>query len=356
VHPDTVGVVVPFWGWLAFLAGLAILLLIDLLVLHRDAKVPTFRRALGESAAWVGLGIGFGVIVWAAFGSSASGEYYAGYLIEKSLSIDNVFVWALILRYFAVPRAYQHRVLFWGVFAALALRAAFIFGGVAILNRLEWVLYLFGAFLLYTAVRILVVDEADMDPGSSRALRIARRFVPSTDHYDGQRLFTHIDGRRLATPLLFVLVVIEVSDVLFAVDSVPAILAVSRDQFIVFSSNALAILGLRSLYFLLADLHERFRYLQQGLAAILAFVGVKMLLAEGVPSALRGAWTPRWLRGLHISIALSLSVIAAVLVVTIVVSLVRAEPDVEPEPEADGATDDHQVPGDSSSPSRSITS
>jgi tellurite resistance protein TerC len=304
--------------------------------------VPTFGRALAESAGWITLGVLFGLLVLWLYGGRAAGEYYAGYLIEKSLSIDNVFVWALILRYFAVPRQYQHRVLFWGVFAALALRAAFIFGGVALLNQLEWVLYLFGAFLLFTAVRLLVTDEEDMDPGNSRALRLARRVFPSTDRYDGQKLFTVVDGRRMATPLLFVLVVVEISDVLFAVDSVPAILAVSRDQFIVFTSNALAILGLRSLYFLLADLHERFRYLQEGLAVILAFVGVKMLLAEGIPTGLRGDWTPHWLEGFDISIAVSLGVIGVVMAITIVASMLHPEEDDAESP--GDAVDDHERP------------
>jgi tellurite resistance protein TerC len=357
---------VPFWGWLLFLAVLGAMLLVDLLVLHRNAEVPTFRRAAIESTVWISIGLAFGLVVLVAFGGRASGEYYAGYLIEKSLSIDNVFVWALILRYFTVPRQYQHRVLFWGIFAALALRAAFIFGGVAILERLEWVLYLFGAFLLFTAVRLLVQDEDEMDPGNSRALRLARRAFPSTDKYDGQKLFTHIDGRRLATPLFFVLVVIEISDVLFAVDSVPAILAVSRDQFIVFTSNALAILGLRSLYFLLADLHDRFRYLQQGLAVILAFVGFKMLLAEGVPEGLRGDWTPHWLEGLHIPIGLSLGIIAVVMAVTIGLSMAFPEhhdggdddpgPDEPGEPAQPVGPDPRIQATSTSSASTSITS
>jgi tellurite resistance protein TerC len=350
----------PVWGWLAFVGAISALLLVDLLVLHRNAKVPSFRRALAESAGWITLGVTFGLVVAAAFGVHAAGEYYAGYLIEKSLSIDNVFVWALILRYFTVPREYQHRVLFWGVFAALGLRAAFIFGGVAILDRLEWVLYLFGAFLLFTAVRLLVTDEEDMDPGSSRSLRLARRIFPSTDRYDGQKLFTRVDGRRLATPLLFVLVVIEISDVLFAVDSVPAILAVSRDQFIVFSSNALAILGLRSLYFLLADLHDRFRYLQEGLAVILAFVGLKMLLAEGIPSGLRGTWTPGWLEGIDISIALSLTIIGVVMAATIALSILRPEGEDGPADDGEGggggAVRAAQPQGPDSTPSTSMTS
>ena len=317
-------ITVPLWGWAGFIAGLAVLLLIDLLVLHRDAHVPTVRRAAVESAVWISIGVAFGLLMLVVYDGAAAGEYFAGYLIEKSLSIDNVFVWALILRYFTVPREYQHRVLFWGVFAALGLRAGFIFGGVALLDHLHWVLYVFGGFLLFTAIKVAFANEGEMDPGRSRTLRLAKRAFPGTDRYDGQRLFTHENGRRLATPLLFVLIVIEVTDLLFAVDSVPAILAVSRDTFIVFASNALAILGLRSLYFLLADLHDRFRYLQQGLGVILAFVGVKMLLAEGVPTVVRGSWTPHWLRGLHIPIGLSLGLIAVVLAVTIGASILRA--------------------------------
>ncbi|HKY16214.1 MAG TPA: TerC/Alx family metal homeostasis membrane protein, partial [Microthrixaceae bacterium] len=226
-----------------------------------------------------------------------------------------------IMGYFAVPRAFQHRVLFWGIFAALVLRGLFIFGGVALLERLDWLLYVFGAFLLFTAVRLIVSDEEQMDPGNSRILRLARRIVPSTDEYHGQQLWAVENARRVATPLFFVLIVVEVSDVLFAVDSVPAILAVSRDQFIVFASNALAILGLRSLYFLLADLHGRFRFLQPALAVILAFVGVKMLLAEGLPDAWTSEDTPSWLDGVHIPTALSLGVIALVIVLGVVASI-----------------------------------
>ncbi len=322
----SVSVSVPAWGWGAFVIGLGVLLLVDVLVLHREAHVPSFRRAVAESSAWIAVGVGFGILMLSVYGGRAGGEYFAGYLIEKSLSVDNVFVWALLLRSFAVPREYQHRVLFWGVFAALALRAAFIFGGVELLDRFEWILYLFGAFLLYTAVKVAFSKGDESDPNDSRLLRFAHRVLPSTDRYDGQRLFTLENGRRLATPLLFVLIVVEVTDLLFAVDSVPAILAVSRDQFIVFASNALAILGLRSLYFLLADLHDRFRYLQQGLGVILAFVGVKMLLSQGVPDALRGDWTPGWLSGLHMPIGLSLGVIAGVLTVSITASLARPVP------------------------------
>jgi tellurite resistance protein TerC len=312
---------VPPWGWIAFLAFLAALLLVDLLVLHRKAEVISLRRAAIESAAWIAIGLAFGLFIAHVYGSDAAGQYYAGYLIEKSLSVDNVFVWALILGYFAVPRKYQHRVLFWGIFAALVLRAIFIFGGVALLDRLDWLMYLFGGFLVFTAVRLLVSDPGEIDPSRSRILNLARRIVPSTERYDGQKLFTREMGRRVATPLFFVLVVIEVSDVLFAVDSVPAILAVTRDQFIVFTSNALAIVGLRSLYFLLADLEGRFRFLQPALAVILAFVGVKMLLAKGLPAAWVSSSTPTWLSGVHIPTAWSLLVIAVILTGGIVASV-----------------------------------
>jgi tellurite resistance protein TerC len=333
---------VPAWGWLAFLAFLAALLLVDLMVLHRKAEVISLRRAAVESAVWIAIGLAFGVFVGHAFGSAAAGEYYAGYLIEKSLSIDNVFVWALILGYFAVPRQYQHRVLFWGIFAALVLRAIFIFGGVALLDRLDWLMYVFGGFLVFTAARLLTSDSDEIDPSRSRILNLARRIVPSTEQYDGQKLFTREMGRRVATPLLFVLIVIEVSDVLFAVDSVPAILAVTRDQFIVFTSNALAIVGLRSLYFLLADLDGRFRFLQPALAVILGFVGIKMLLAKGLPAAWVSSSTPTWLSGVHIPTGWSLLVIAFILTAGIVASVLWPGPE-EPSPdtatEADGSTE-----------------
>ena len=201
------------------------------------------------------------VVIW-WFGGAAGGEYISGYLIEKSLSVDNVFVWALLMAYFLVPRMYQHRVLFWGIFGALVMRAIFIFAGVALIEAFDWILYVFGAFLLFTAVRMLFSGEQEVDPSQSRFLKLVNKVVPSTDELDGPHLFTKMNGRRLATPLFAVLVLVEATDVIFAVDSVPAVLAVSHEQFIVFSSNAFAILGLRALYFLLADLHGRFRYLQ----------------------------------------------------------------------------------------------
>src|SRR5262245_14330780 len=303
-----VDIQVPAWAWVALLAFIVTLLLIDLLVIHRVPHEVSTREAALESAVWIGIGLSFPLVMWWAFGTGAAGEYLSGYLIEESLSIDNVFVWALILTYFAVPRQYQHRVLFWGIFGALVLRATFIFAGIALIQRFELVLVVFGAFLLYTAWKLVTSDDQMVDPEQSKILRVVRRVVPSTTEYDEARLFTKVDGRVLATPLFAVLLLVEVTDVVFAVDSVPAVLAVSHEQFIVFSSNAFAILGLRALYFLLAGMHARFSYLQQGLAVILAFVGVKMILA-------------RWW---HIETWISLLVIVVVLVVSVLASL-RAE-------------------------------
>jgi len=293
------------WVWATFLAVVVVLLVADLLLVHKTAHVITTKEAAVESAIWISIGVSFTFVVWGVWGGQAAGEYISGYLIEKSLSVDNVFVWAIIMSYFAVPRAYQFRVLFWGVFGALVLRFIFIFAGVSLLERFEWMLFVFGGFLIVTAIRLLRHDDEEIHPENNPVLKLVRKVVPSTSEYHGQSMFTKIDGKKLATPLFAVLVVIETSDVIFAVDSIPAILAVSRDTFIVFSSNAFAILGLRALYFLLADLRDKFDYLQPGLAVILAFVGVKMILAE-------------WY---HIPTFASLGVIALVLTVAIVASI-----------------------------------
>ena len=302
---------VEWWAWVGLFVLICVLLLVDLLVFHRRAHTIGTKEAAVESAAWIGIGLAFGLVVWGLYGSQASGEYYAGYLIEKSLSIDNVFVWALIFTYFAVPGKYQHRVLFWGIFGALVMRLVFIFAGVALLDNFEWLLFVFGAFLVFTSGRLLRQHDAAVHPEHNPVLRAVRKVIPSTSEYDGQKIFTRRTGTRLATPLFAVLVLIETTDVIFAVDSVPAVLAVSREQFIVFSSNAFAILGLRALYFLLADIRERFTYLQQGLAVILVYVGVKMI----------GSY---WY---HIPTAISLSVIALVLAASIVLSLRKARRD-----------------------------
>lgn len=301
---------VPLWAWGALVAFIVLLLVVDLVVFHREAHDVHTKEAALESVVWVSIGLAFTFVIWFAFSGAAAGEYISGYLIEKSLSVDNVFVWALIFTYFKVPGKYQHRVLFWGIFGALVLRAIFIFAGVALIEQFEWVLYLFGAFLLYTAFKLITSGDEEIDPSQSRILKLIHKVIPMTDRLDGQKLFTRITGKRLATPLFAVLVLVEATDVLFAVDSVPAVLAVSHEQFIVFSSNAFAILGLRALYFLLADLHARFSYLQEGLAIILAFVGIKMIVAQEPVSY-------------HIPTWLSLTVIALVLTVSITVSLRR---------------------------------
>jgi tellurite resistance protein TerC len=300
------------WHWIGLLALISALLLVDLLLVHRTPHAISFKEAAIESAIWISIGLAFsGVIYFLAAdgdGSQALGEYLSGFLIEKSLSIDNVFVWAVIFSFFAVPREYQFRVLFWGIFGALVLRAAFIVSGAELIDRFEWVLYGFGAFLLYTAWKIAHHDESEqVDYNQNFAMRAVRRLVPTTNRYHSQKLFTRENGRRLATPLFAVLVLIEATDVVFAVDSVPAILAVSREKFIVFSSNAFAILGLRALYFLLGGMAGRFRYLNVGLGVILAYVGVKMLLA-GEPLE----WhPPTWLSLVVIGIVLTIAVVAS---------------------------------------------
>ena len=324
---------VPIWVWVALVGAIVVMLTVDLLLVHRTAHVITIAEASIESAIWISIGLLFGVVMVAWQGGQAAGEYYAGFLIEKSLSVDNVFVWAVVFSFFAVPRAYQFRVLFWGIFGALVLRAIFIFAGVSLIERFEWILYVFGAFLLYTAVRIARHDESkQVDYNRNVAMRAVRRLVPTTDQYDGQKLFTRRNAKLLATPLFTVLILIEATDVVFAVDSVPAILAVSREPFIVFASNAFAILGLRSLYFLLGGMQGKFRYLNIGLGVILAFVGIKMLLI-GRPFEV------------HLPTFASLGVIALVITVAIVASLLadrrdreagitppheRSEPDVAP--------------------------
>src|SRR5687767_4227289 len=300
-----VSIEVPGWAWIAVIAAITAMLFIDLLIVHRRPHVISFREALTESAVWIAIGLSFSAIVAWGWGAQAAGEYLTGYLIEESLSIDNVFVWAVILSYFAVPAMYQFRVLFWGIFGALLLRATFIFAGLALLERFDWILYVFGAFLIFTAVRIARHEETEVHPEQNPVLRLVRRAIPMTTKYDGQKFFTKENGRRMATPLFAVLILIESTDVVFAVDSVPAILAISREPFIVFTSNAFAILGLRALYFCLAGMAGRFRYLNMGLGFILAFVGLKMLVVE---------WyhPPQWL---------SLGVIALALTVAIVASL-----------------------------------
>ncbi|HEU4321454.1 MAG TPA: TerC family protein [Acidimicrobiia bacterium] len=320
---------VPVWAWVALISAISVLLILDLLLVHRTPHEISIKEAGIESAVWISIGLAFTGVMWWWQGAQAGGEYLAGYLIEKSLSVDNVFVWAVIFSYFAIPRKYQFRVLFWGIFGALVLRAIFIFAGVALIEQFSWILYVFGAFLLFTAWRIYRHDEAEVHPENNPVLKLVQKVVPSTPELDGQKMFTRKHGRLLATPLFAVLILVETTDVIFAVDSIPAILAVSREEFIVFSSNAFAILGLRALYFLLAGMQGRFRYLNTGLAVILAFVGVKMLIAE---------WyhMPTWI---------SLTVITIVLAVTIWASL-RAERNEDPAPAIETGDPAWVPPGD----------
>jgi len=304
---------VPLYLWFAVGGLIAVALAVDLLVFHRDAHEVSMREAAITSAAWVSLGLAFGLGVWWFAGADRAGEYFAGYLIEKSLSIDNVFVFALLFSYFAVPGKYQHRVLFWGVVSALVLRAGFIAAGAALLESFHWVIYLFGILLLVTGVKMLRSAGHSVDPGRNPMLRLLRRVIPLTDQYDGQRFFTRRGAVLMATPMLAVLVAIETTDVVFAVDSIPAIFAVTDEPFLVFTSNAFAILGLRALYFLLAGMMGRFVYLKTGLAAILLFVGTKMLITD--------VW--------KVPVVLSLVVIVAILAIAVAASLRRAGVDVE---------------------------
>jgi len=298
---------VPTWLWFAFLGGVAVMLLVDLLVLHKEAHEITMREAAVTSAVWIAIGVSFSLVLWAVLdnGDTAAVRYLTGYVIEKSLSVDNVFVWAVIFGYFSVPGRYQHRVLFWGIFGALVMRAIFIAVGAELLESFEWMLFVFGGFLVFTAVRVAFHDADEIHPENNPVLKLVRRFVPVTAEYDGQKLFTKRGARRMATPLFVVLVMIEATDVVFAVDSVPAILAVSSDRFVVFSSNAMAILGLRALYFLLEGMRDRLVHLNKGLGVILAYVGTKMIVSH-------------WY---HIDPFISLGIILGVLAVTVVASL-----------------------------------
>ena len=328
---------VPLWLWLAVVAVILTMLAVDL-VAHRGERVVSLREAAGWSAAWVTIGLGFGAVVWTMFGAQAAGEYYAGYVIEKSLAVDNVFVFALIFTAFAVPRAYQHRVLFYGVIGALVMRAAFIAGGAVLIDRFAWVLYLFGAFLVATGIQMFRRRHQHSDPTRHPALRLTRRLVPSTTTWHGAKFWVKEHGRWVATPLFTVLILIEITDLIFAVDSIPAIFAVTREPFLVFTSNAFAILGLRAMYFLLADLMHRFVYLKVGLAGVLVFVGMKMLLLDVY----------------KIPIGISLSVIALLISASVAASLLRTRhlPTLNT---LDRGTPDHRTPSGPPLPDQSST-
>ncbi|MEA2453051.1 MAG: tellurite resistance protein TerC [Actinomycetota bacterium] len=293
--------------YVAFIAFVIAMLLVDLKLFHTEEHDPTVKESATWVAVWIGLAVTFGVslLFWHADGSRAAGEYFAGYLIEYSLSVDNMFVFVVIFTYFKVPRAYQHQVLFYGILGAMIFRGIFIAAGAALIHNFEWIIYVFGAFLIYTAVRIARGGAEDVHPENNPVLKFAQKRFRATKDYEGQKLFTIRDGVRMATPLFVVLLFIELTDILFALDSIPAIFAVTKDPFIVLTSNVFAILGLRAVYFLVAGGMDRLHLLKYGLAVILGFVGVKML-AEAID--------------IHVPIWLSLVVIIGVLGLTALLS------------------------------------
>jgi len=275
--PDTVGNV---WLWIGFTLFILALLAIDLGVFNRKSHVISPKEAMRWVALWVTLALLFCAWVFWQFGRQRGMEFLVGYMIEYALSVDNIFVFLVIFSYFRVPAQYQHRVLFWGVVGAIVLRASFILAGAGLIKHFHFVIYLFGVFLILTGIKLLVQRDEHVDPERNPLVRLFRRFVPLVTEYHGSRFWVTKDGVRHATPLLLVLIAVEGTDVLFAVDSIPAIFGVTRDPFIVYTSNIFAILGLRSLYFLLAGMMDRFRYLKVGLSIVLTFIGVKMLLSE----------------------------------------------------------------------------
>ena len=301
----------PVWAWVGFTGLILALLLLDLLVLARGSREISFRQATVLSVFWIVLGLLFGVAVFAVAGPARGGEYFAGYVIEKSLSVDNVFVFALIFSYFAVPARYQYRVLFWGVVGALVLRGVFVLVGAELLERYDWMIYAFGVFLVYTGIRMAFHRDAEVHPERNPVLKVVRRLVPMTPDFQDERFFVRRGpgrGKLLATPLFAVIVVVGTTDVVFAVDSIPAIFAITSSSFVVWSANAFAVLGLRPLYFMLAGMIDRFVYLQAGLSVVLVFVGVKFLISDLVGKV------PIWV---------SLPFIATVVTVSILASLYK---------------------------------
>ncbi len=299
---------VPLWAWGVLVVSVVLLLALDLWR-HRKAHAPTFREAGLESMFWVAVSVVFGIFVLWQFGATPGGEYFGVYLTEKSLSVDNVFVWALLFSAMKVPLKYQHRVLFWGIFGALVLRATFILIGAEIVERYARVLILFGVFLIYTGIKIIRHRESEDDEASTMGLGLLKKIMPVSEELDGQKFFTELNGRRAATPLLSALIVVECTDVIFAVDSVPASFGVANDPYILIAANAFAIMGLRAMYFLLADARERFKYLSVALGAILLFVGIKLVITE---------WS-------HIPIGWSLGIIGTILTVAILFSVYKAD-------------------------------
>lgn len=311
------------FAWLAFIGVVLLLLAVDLGLFHRKSHTVKFKEALIWTVVWVSLSCVFGSWLWWQQGAEKGLEFFTGYLIELSLSADNVFVFALIFTFFAVPAAYQHKVLFWGIMSAIVLRLVMILAGSVLIHQFSWIIYVFAGFLIVTAIKMLLSSGEEVHPERNPVVRWFRKVVPATSDYEGDRFWVKRDGRWLATPLLVVLFCVEVSDVIFAVDSIPAIFAVTDDAFIVFTSNICAILGLRSLYFVLAGVMDRFIYLKTGLALVLGFVGVKMALSH----------TP-W----KIDSLVSLGVVGLILAGSVAASLWKTR-NTAPEPESNVKTE-----------------
>ena len=304
------------WLWVGFNVFVLAMLALDLGVFHRKAHVVSFKESIAWTVVWVTLALLFNGGIWHFYGSQKALEFFTGYLIEKSLSVDNVFVFVLLFSYFAVPPLYQHKVLFWGILGALIMRAIMIVLGAALITKFTWIIYVFGGFLILTGIKMIVKREEEIHPERNPVVRWFKKLMPVTSDYRGDRFFVRENGVRAATPLFVVLLLVEFSDLIFAVDSIPAIFAVTTDTFIVYTSNVFAILGLRSLYFALAGVMDKFHYLKIGLGVVLSFVGVKMLLAHT-------AW--------KIPTLWSLGVIVLILAVSVVVSLLRPKKPVKVE-------------------------
>ncbi len=305
------------WHWAGFILCILFFLALDLGVFHRRAHVVRFKEALAWTSVWVTLSLLFALALVPLRGREEAVQFLTGYIVELSLSMDNVFVIAVIFAYFRVPQQYQHRVLFWGILGALIMRGGMIATGVALINRFAWMLYVFGAFLVVSGVKMMFFGDEGVHPEKNPVLRLARKFFPVSNDFDGQKFFTRLEGRPALTPLALVLLMVETTDLIFAVDSIPAIFAITRKPFIVFTSNVFAILGLRSLYFVLAGLIEYFRYLKVGLSVVLVFIGVKMLLDP------HESPRPRWWQ-VEIPTAMSLLVVALVLLTAILLSVLAA--------------------------------
>lgn len=294
------------WFWIAFNAVILLLLFLDLTVISRKRRRVPFKQALLMSAFWIGLAMAFAVFIHQWLGATKSLEFVTGYLLEEALSVDNLFVFILLFAYFKVPPEEEKTVLFWGIIGALVMRGLFIGAGVALVQRFHWILYAFGVFLIWTGFQLMRGGDEEQDPSRNIVLKFCRRFLPLTDSYEGKSFFVRRAGRTLATPLFVVLLVVETTDILFATDSIPAILAITRDPFIVYTSNVFAILGLRSMYFALAGMMKLFHYLNYGLSVVLMFIGAKMLLPQRYH-------VPTWAALVVVAGVLALSVLASVL-------------------------------------------